>query len=113
MRSLLLSIFASMQVWAFEPVVDESCLRRDPNLVGTREGTLIDDMEQLEEFFTSDTRMWGFQYCLDETETYMTSFRVKNAHDYGTSEFIDMTPIGPGTTNCQRLQLSDSYNEPV
>ena len=47
-------------VLAYSSVVDESCLIRDKIFAGVQEGTYVDDMTQLKEIFTADTRMWGF-----------------------------------------------------
>ena len=42
--SLILTLLASVDVLAYEPIVDPQCLLRDPNITGLFEGTLVDDM---------------------------------------------------------------------
>jgi len=65
-------------------------------------------MELLESIMTTESRMWGFQICKDEQQGYMTMFRIETAKDYGTEEFQDMTPGGPGITGCRRYKLADA-----
>jgi len=68
-----------------------SCFTRERNLfAGKRFGDFADDMFVLEKTVLVNTRMWGFQVCSDEATGAITSFRIKIAHNYGTSEVIDM-----------------------
>ena len=95
-------------------IVDAECLVRDAAFAGERTGTLVDDMTQLTNEFSLESRLYGFQFCTDTGSGILTTLRLKLAYDYGRSDdFIDLSPLGPGTTNCQRLELSDPVNAPI
>ena len=95
-------------------IVDSECLVREAVFAGERTGTLVDDMTQLKSEFSLESRLWGFQFCTDTGSGILTMLRLKLAHDYGRSDdYIDLSPVGPGTINCQRLELSDPVNAPV
>ena len=57
--------------------------------------------------------MWGFQVCIDNENLKLTSFRLQLAYKYGTDDFIDLNPVGPGKEDCARYALGDPINEPL
>jgi hypothetical protein len=35
-------------------------------------------------------------------------FRIELAEDFGTADYFDLTPGGPGVTNCLRFKINDA-----
>ena len=105
--SALLMVVCQAQVPA---KVNPKCLvKNELRFAGIKEGEYLSDMDKLEEFMTTDWRIWGFQVCVktDASFNYLNSFRLYNSEDYGLSDYIAMTPIGPGTENCTRPKIAD------
>ena len=88
-----------------------ACYRKDPKLAGVEIGTQVNDIPRLFEVMETDMRMWGFQICINEQTNVLSSFRIETAKDYGAADYVDMTPIGPGTKNCRRYRIADPINE--
>ena len=59
-----------------EAQVSESCFRRDLDIAGQRTNYFADDLDELMSVVTADTRMWGFQVCIDPDTEKLTSFRL-------------------------------------
>ena len=105
------TLLASYVVATNDLKADASCFIRDSRLGGSKSGVFIDDLAMLQEVVTVDTRLWGFQICIEQGS--ITGFRLKVADNYGTGNFVDLNPIGPGTQGCGRYKLGDPLSEPI
>ena len=102
------------KTWSQEVVpVNSVCFAKEEIIAGTPRGTEYSDMEKLNEIMTTDMRLWGFQVCEDRGTGILSSFRLETAKDYGRGSYIDMTAIGPGTSNCRRFKIEDPVRDVI